>query len=144
MPKPLAQKVAIFFEDVSECARVRSVVLAIEMLEVQVPVSTGLFDVEIVSASVILGISGLAADLSIFAASGRSNRIAVIVYHPRTVLPLRWELNRSLLVPGFKSLAEVVGSRPENIMHHYQHGTKKQHRKTVAKIPALSIINLKK
>jgi len=43
-----------------------------------------------------------------------------------------------------KALAEVVGSRPETIMRHYQHVTKKQHRKTVAKIPPLGIQNIPK
>jgi site-specific recombinase XerD len=40
-----------------------------------------------------------------------------------------------------KALAEVVGSSPETIIKFYQHVTKKQHRKTVAKIPALNISN---
>jgi len=41
-----------------------------------------------------------------------------------------------------KALAEVVGSRPETIMKYYQHVTKKQHRKTVAKIPPLEDTNI--
>jgi len=36
-----------------------------------------------------------------------------------------------------KALAEVVGSRPETLIRHYQHVTKEIHRQTVAKIPAL-------
>lgn len=43
-----------------------------------------------------------------------------------------------------KALAEVVGSRPETIMRYYQHVTKKQHRKTIAKIPAIGIQNIPK
>jgi integrase len=37
----------------------------------------------------------------------------------------------------YKALADIVGSRPETLMRHYQHVTKKLHRQTVAKIPAL-------
>ena len=37
-----------------------------------------------------------------------------------------------------KALAEIVGSRPETLIRHYQHVTKKLHRETVAKIPALN------
>lgn len=36
-----------------------------------------------------------------------------------------------------KALSEIVGSAPETIMRHYQHVTRKLHRKTVAKIPSL-------
>lgn len=36
-----------------------------------------------------------------------------------------------------KALADVVGSSPETIRKYYQHVTKKQHRKTVSKIPPL-------
>ena len=36
-----------------------------------------------------------------------------------------------------KALSEIVGSRPETIMRHYQHVSKKLHRETVAKIPPL-------
>ena len=36
-----------------------------------------------------------------------------------------------------KALSQVVGSRPETIMRHYQHVSKQLHRDTVARIPAL-------
>ncbi len=36
-----------------------------------------------------------------------------------------------------KALSEIVGSRPETLMRHYQHVTRELHRQTVAKIPAL-------
>jgi integrase len=36
-----------------------------------------------------------------------------------------------------KALAQVVGSRPETLMRHYQHVTQAVHRQTVATIPAL-------
>ena len=36
-----------------------------------------------------------------------------------------------------KALSEIVGSAPETIMRHYQHVTRKLHRKTIAKIPPL-------
>jgi len=36
-----------------------------------------------------------------------------------------------------KALADVVGSSPETIRRYYQHVTKTQHRKTIAKIPPL-------
>jgi len=36
-----------------------------------------------------------------------------------------------------KSLAEIVGSKPETLMKHYQHVTTSLHKKTVAKIPPL-------
>ena len=36
-----------------------------------------------------------------------------------------------------KAVAEIVGSRPETIIKHYQHVTRKVHREAVAKIPAL-------
>ena len=39
-----------------------------------------------------------------------------------------------------KALSEVVGSRPETIMKYYQHVTSEVHRKTVAKIPGLPIL----
>jgi len=38
-----------------------------------------------------------------------------------------------------KSLAEIVGSRPDTIMRHYQHVSRALHKKTVAKIPPLGI-----
>lgn len=38
-----------------------------------------------------------------------------------------------------KALSQIVGSRPETIMRHYQHVSKKLHRDTVAKIPPLGI-----
>lgn len=40
-----------------------------------------------------------------------------------------------------KALSEVVGSRPETLMRHYQHVTKELHRQTVARIPPLKIDN---
>lgn len=36
-----------------------------------------------------------------------------------------------------KALSEIVGSRPETLMRHYQHVTTELHRKTIAKIPNL-------
>ena len=36
-----------------------------------------------------------------------------------------------------KAVTEVVGSRPETIIRHYQHITRKIHREAVGKIPAL-------
>lgn len=36
-----------------------------------------------------------------------------------------------------QALADVVGSRPEILMRHYQHVTRELHRRTVAKIPSL-------
>jgi len=36
-----------------------------------------------------------------------------------------------------KALSEIVGSRPETLMRHYQHVSTALHRKTVAKIPPL-------
>ena len=39
-----------------------------------------------------------------------------------------------------KALSEVVGSRPETIMRHYQHVTQQLHRDTVGKIPKLKEI----
>ena len=88
-------------QDVPEGDRLWSVVFAAEKLEVRVPDSTGLFELERVFVSVFWAVSG--GGLS--AVFGRRNRIPVMVYHPRTVLPLRWELNLSLLVPGFRSAA---------------------------------------
>jgi len=38
-----------------------------------------------------------------------------------------------------KAVAEVVGSKPETIIRHYQHVTRKIHREAVAKIPALDM-----
>ena len=38
-----------------------------------------------------------------------------------------------------KALADIVGSRPETIVRHYQHVSRKLHRDTVAKIPPLKI-----
>lgn len=38
-----------------------------------------------------------------------------------------------------KALAEIVGSRPETLMRHYQHVTKELHRQTVKKIPPLNL-----
>jgi len=38
-----------------------------------------------------------------------------------------------------KAVAEIVGSRPETIIKHYQHVTRKVHREAVAKIPALEM-----
>lgn len=38
-----------------------------------------------------------------------------------------------------KALAEIVGSRPETLMRHYQHVTRKLHRQTIAKIPPITI-----
>ena len=43
-----------------------------------------------------------------------------------------------------KALSQIVGSRPETIMRHYQHVSKKLHRQTVAKIPPLIIQNIPK
>ena len=39
-----------------------------------------------------------------------------------------------------KALAEIVGSRPETLMKHYQHVTGELHRKTIAKIPAIALM----
>ena len=39
--------------------------------------------------------------------------------------------------PDYKSVSEIVGSRPETIMRLYQHVTTKQRRKTINTIPAL-------
>ena len=39
-----------------------------------------------------------------------------------------------------KALSEVVGSKPETIVRHYQHVTTEMHRRTVAKIPALKLV----
>lgn len=41
-----------------------------------------------------------------------------------------------------KPLAEIVGSKPETLMRHYQHVTRNIHRVTVAKIPAINVPNL--
>lgn len=38
-----------------------------------------------------------------------------------------------------KAVSEIVGSRPETIMRHYQHVTSELHLKTVMKIPPISI-----
>lgn len=38
-----------------------------------------------------------------------------------------------------KALSEVVGSRSETLMKHYQHVTRSVHRKTVALIPAIGM-----
>lgn len=43
-----------------------------------------------------------------------------------------------------KALSQIVGSRPETIMRHYQHVSRKLHRDTVAKIPPLGIQNIPK
>ncbi|MFC1816279.1 tyrosine-type recombinase/integrase [Thermodesulfobacteriota bacterium] len=43
-----------------------------------------------------------------------------------------------------KALSEIVGSRPETLMKHYQHVSKKLHRQTVSKIPSLTIQNMVK
>jgi integrase len=42
-----------------------------------------------------------------------------------------------------KALSEIVGSRPETLMRHYQHVTRELHRQTVAKIPSLNLQNKK-
>ena len=41
-----------------------------------------------------------------------------------------------------KAFSEVVGSKPETIMRHYQHVTTALHRKTVSKIHPLPLPNL--
>lgn len=43
-----------------------------------------------------------------------------------------------------KALAQIVGSRPETIMRHYQHVSRELHRQTVAKIPGLVLQNIPK
>ena len=43
-----------------------------------------------------------------------------------------------------KALSQIVGSRPETIMRHYQHVSRELHRQTVAKIPPLVIQNIPK
>jgi len=40
----------------------------------------------------------------------------------------------------YKTVSEIVGSRPETIMRHYQHVTTKQRRKTIDTIPGLEDI----
>ena len=39
----------------------------------------------------------------------------------------------------YKSVAEIVGSKPETIMKHYQHVTTHLRRKTINSIPDLDI-----
>lgn len=43
-----------------------------------------------------------------------------------------------------KALSEVVGSRPETLMKHYQHVTRKMHRQVVDSIPSLGIPSMPK
>jgi len=43
-----------------------------------------------------------------------------------------------------KALSQIVGSRPETIMHHYQHVSRDLHRQTVAKIKGLVLQNIPK
>ena len=38
-----------------------------------------------------------------------------------------------------KALSEIVGSKPETLMKHYQHVTRAIHRQTVAKIPVIKV-----
>jgi integrase len=44
----------------------------------------------------------------------------------------------------YKSIAEIVGSRPETLMKHYQHVTTELRRQTVSKIPPINLYETKK
>lgn len=56
---------------------------------------------------------------------------------------LRHHFVTSLLESGtdIKTVSEIVGSKPATLMKYYQHVTSEQHRKAIAKIPALELEN---